>query len=282
MKDNVAGVVVLYNPGFEVLNNINTYRNQVDKLFIIDNSEIINATLIDQLQKLTGTEYTSNHSNLGIAAALNIAARLAINLNYKYLLTMDDDSLADDNLVIRLLANLKGQDDIAIVSPYQLDDRHPDYPVKSEIVEVDFVWTSGNLINLEAFAKTDGFREDYFIDYVDHEFCLRLKKMGYKIIRDDSILLQHNCGNTTRHRFFNDDSVFTTNHSPLRLYYRTRNRFVTQIIYKSFFPDYVKVDRIRLIKELLKIILYEKLKLRKLYMMAKGYWHYKRNRLGKY
>ena len=55
------------------------------------------------------------------------------------------------------------------------------------------------------------------MDYVDHEFCLRLQKIGYKIIQDDSILLKHNCGNISKHKFFGDD-VFTTNHSPIRLF----------------------------------------------------------------
>ena len=34
-----AGVVVLYNPDkMDVLNNINTYINHLDKLYLIDNS----------------------------------------------------------------------------------------------------------------------------------------------------------------------------------------------------------------------------------------------------
>lgn len=38
--------------------------------------------------------------------------------------------------------------------------------------------TSGMLIPLSLFGKIGMFREDYFIDSVDHEFCLRARAVA--------------------------------------------------------------------------------------------------------
>jgi rhamnosyltransferase len=281
LNTNVAAVVVLYNPGMQVINNITSFLYQVDRLYVVDNSEMINNDIVEEINKLSHTKYIRNNSNLGIAAALNIGAKLAINENYDYILTMDDDSIADDSLVKNLLHHITKSDGIAIVSPYQIDEQYPVVPKKLDSIHKDSVWTSGNLLNLKAFAKTDGFKEEFFMDYIDHEFCLRLQKIGYKIIQDDSILLRHKCGSISQHKFFTA-KVYTTNHSPVRLFYRTRNRFVTQKIYGSIFPEFVKRDRIEFVKELIKILLYEKLKSQKLVMIIKGYWYHKTNHLGKY
>ena len=72
MKTNVASVVVLYNPGIHVINNIKSFVNQVDKLFIVDNSERVNAEIVEQINRLSHTEYIFNKSNLGIASALKL------------------------------------------------------------------------------------------------------------------------------------------------------------------------------------------------------------------
>lgn len=45
METCLAGVVVLYNPGSDIVSNIKTYIDNVDKLYLIDNSLRIIGTI---------------------------------------------------------------------------------------------------------------------------------------------------------------------------------------------------------------------------------------------
>jgi len=283
MKDDIAAVVVLYNPGLQVLNNLNTYLNQVDKLFIIDNSEKINIVLVEKLQLLIRTEYICNNSNLGIAAALNIGARKAINEGYQYLLTMDQDSEAPPFMVSNLLECFSEDSKIALVSPHlqSPEGRNLIYLSTKHCEQVITAWTSGNLVKLKIYQISGGYREDFFIDYVDHEFCLRLNQMGFKIYTCYKTTLKHKLGRIEEKNLF-FRKAYPTNHSALRLYYRTRNRFYVKKIYKKNFPDFFKQDDKAFRHIFLKVILFENYKKMKLKFILKGYQDFRKNILGKY
>ena len=86
----LAGVVVWYNPSDKDVKNIESYIDELDKLYIFDNSEKKdNKNKVPTSKKI---EYISQHENLGIATALNITANKALGEGYLYLLTMDQDS----------------------------------------------------------------------------------------------------------------------------------------------------------------------------------------------
>lgn len=90
----LAACVVLYNPDDTIFENILTYGNYVDKLIVIDNSLKKNNLLIDKLNEIFESKliYINNNDNLGIATALNQACDKAIELKFKWILTMDQDS----------------------------------------------------------------------------------------------------------------------------------------------------------------------------------------------
>ena len=80
----LAGLVVLYNPKENIMDTINNYINEVDVLYLIDNSNSDNSNLFRN-EKI---KYIPNKSNLGIAVALNMGAKKAIKDGYDWLLTM--------------------------------------------------------------------------------------------------------------------------------------------------------------------------------------------------
>lgn len=41
---------------------------------------------------------------------------------------------------------------------------------------------SANLVNVEVYKKLGKYREEYFIDCVDYEYCLRARENQYSII----------------------------------------------------------------------------------------------------
>jgi len=277
---DIAGLVVLYNPDLDVLDNINTYINQVDKLFVIDNSDNINGSLVEKIQLFKKTKYICNNSNIGIAAALNIGVKKAIDDGFDLLLTMDQDSLISDNYINEMLKEFEKDNKIGVLSPYIVHIINPQKPIISEIENVTTAITSGSIIRLTAHKEIGGFLEKLFIDYVDNEYCLRMQSFGYKILRLNSVYIYHELGDVKSRKFL-FIKVFPTNHSPHRWYYRTRNRFYVYKIYKNQFPDYIKFDKRVFIKEIIKIILYEKNKIQKFKMIMYGYLDFKRNNFGK-
>lgn len=128
-----AGTIVLYDPNkAEVLENIDSYIDEIDKLYIIDNSLNDNSSLFVNYDKKI--EYVWNRDNLGIAKALNIAAGKAIKDGFSWLLTMDQDSKFEKG-TLRILEdyindNFNNNSKIAIVSPFHdtvlSDGNYPD------------------------------------------------------------------------------------------------------------------------------------------------------------
>ncbi|MHB8208270.1 glycosyltransferase, partial [Mucilaginibacter sp.] len=82
---NVCGVTVLYNADNTVIANIESYINDLDQLYVVDNSEPINEALIATLKKLPNCVYINNNGNKGIANALNVGAKLAVEAGATWL-----------------------------------------------------------------------------------------------------------------------------------------------------------------------------------------------------
>ena len=270
-KNSVAAVIVLYNPDTEIIRYIESVVSQVEQTYLIDNSE--NTVLsADILAKLPNTKYIKQPANLGIGAALNLGCHLAIEDHFFYILTMDQDTRLEEGTVSKLLSYFKLDEKIAIVSINHTPIE--EWKNSSEdFSRIDFAMTSGNLLSLSAFKASGDFREDFFIDFVDHEFCLRLRSLQYSILRINTVFAQHNLGKRSRREFCNL-SFFPTFHSPGRLYYRTRNRFVVNALYKGQFPDYYRGDKRRFFREIIEICLFEPNKFKKIKMIYKGYADY--------
>ncbi|MFT6404812.1 MAG: rhamnosyltransferase [Marinomonas primoryensis] len=278
------GVVVLYNPDESVWSNITSYIDHVGLLYVVDNSEQKNLILVDKIKNHPGTVYIDNELNLGIASALNRGAKEAMSHSATWLLTMDQDSRFDKTSLQTLVTfaySLPEDHKVGVLSPVH-KTVNADVPiVKDDIltVEVDSVMTSGNLIYLKAFQSVGGFLEKYFIDCVDHEYCLRLKLNSFKVVLHKESVLEHNLGDIEFISFLGR-KVYYTNHSAIRRYYITRNRLDLIIRYGRTFPLFSFNEFWKLVTEVSKIILFEKNKFRKVFFTMKGCWHFFFGRFG--
>ena len=271
----ICGVVIWYNPGTDELNNIKTYIDDVDKLFIIDNSNKNNLSMLDYIEcDKNKIEYISNMDNLGIAKALNIGCNMAINLGYKWVLTMDQDSkfpkLMASNYIENAIQKLKQDSNIAIFGLKISDNEH------EEQGYVDRVITSGNLLNLDAYTNVGGFDNELFIDEVDHDLSFKIIQHGYNIYKFNDVKLDHKIGNTKSFRILNMNFL-TMNHNYIRKYYIVRNRFIMRDRYANYTQSYLRLN----IVDFIKVILVEDDKIRKMKYMIKGYLDYKKGKLGK-
>jgi len=279
----LAATVVLYNPDISVLNNIRTYIDDIDLLIIADNSDIPNTQLLSKLKKLGNKiQLISFGENLGIAKALNTAARLAVDKGYSHLLTMDQDSSFDKINISYLkntaLKNIRMK--FAVIAPvFTLKtERVKRIRSNSEILdEVKSVITSGCILNLEVFNYVGGFCDKLFIDQVDHEFCLRARKKGYKtyILRD--CFLKHNLGESVNVKFL-FFKTRVTNHNYIRRYYMTRNGLYLAAHYWNEIPETIR----KMTADIFKMIIFEKNRIKKLRSVVLGIFDFIRCRYGKY
>lgn len=280
VTSGVAGMVTLYNSERDVLSRIGTYIGQVGKLYAVDNSEQPDTTFIESIVNLYPTvEYISNGGNKGIAYALNIAATAAIRDQFTYLLMMDDDSQTPANLVSTLyrIATESQADTVGIVSA-QSDpgvQRNDEQEVLTTI-------TSGSLLNLRAYQAVGPFLDDLFIDWVDHEYCFRLAKHGYRVLIANRIKLTHRLGVFKKKRLFGLIPVRWRSHSPTRLYYKFRNslyvmnRYRDQLKLSFVLPVYYELAR-----DVAKIVFIEEHKTVYLISIRRGLTDGYRKQIGK-
>ena len=142
--------------------------------------------------------------NLGLAAALNLGLA-ALPADTEAVLFLDQDSVIPDGLIEGLAKDLDDPG-IGVVGPSPVDaatgttyetfaGRH------GQLDDRDMVITSGMLLRRTCLERVPGFREDFFVDYADLDFCLKLKRSGVRIVRDMSLPLPHSIGDVRVHRF---------------------------------------------------------------------------------
>lgn len=287
----VVAIIVSYNPDKNLLDSVNLLISQVEKIIIVDNGSIeAKRKDISSIKDIDNEriEVIFNEENLGIATALNIGVREALKQGFNWILTMDQDSKASKDMVEKMFEVYNNIDEkerksILSIFPNFVDKRIQSIEENSvmntyEYVDADI--TSGNLVKAEVFDKVGFFDDSLFIDLVDTDFCMRLNEKNIKMIKVRDAILYHSLGESQSVK-----SIFgkfnTSNHSALRRYYMTRNRFYIWEKYKDLNSFTLNRDKKLFKKEFIKIILGEKDKVNKIKMVFKGYKDYKKGIRGK-
>lgn len=243
---DVAAVVVWYNPTEQFVNNLLTYQPFCKNIYIIDNSEKQDNSLL--AKKVPQCQYLWNHGNLGVAKALNQGCQQAMDDGFNWVMTMDQDSSWDKDQIRKYLERVRDNKDQSIVSfaPTPKNEtkttsvlgdikrkilKKTSFEEKTELL-VDRVITSGNIISLETWNQIGRFYEPLFIDEVDYEFCYRLKNKGFNITQYNNIQINQEIGEG------NGDFFPKLGHHGKRCYYIVRNSLYIRQTYPSFFFEY--------------------------------------------
>jgi rhamnosyltransferase len=274
-------VFVTYHPDAKFPERLARIVPQVAYIVIVDNGSTDEAvrTLRLLCESING-ELIANKENLGIATALNQGVGRAIEYGYAWALTLDQDSWPEADLVTTLAeiytthpnrqkVHMLGSNYRSAATGYIALDCDS---VLSNFAERKAVITSGSLMSLQAFEEIGQFRDDFFIDQVDDEYCLRLRAHSYMVIISCKPLIVHSLGNESRHKFLWKRPI-CSNQSPQRKYYITRNRVV---LYREYFfkeKQWVIQSLHSMFREIILILLYEDQKIAKLRSMALGVWH---------
>ncbi len=281
-KKEVAAVAVLYNPDDDVVDNLRECAPQVDRLYVVDNSEKpLPAELEHFLASEPGVEHVRLGENLGIARALNEGADRAREAGYRWLLTMDQDSRATPDMVRRLwlFATSGTVPRVGIVAARPDNPRRQEGPAEEWTI-VPSVMASGNLVSLAAWNEVGGMVEELFIDYVDTVFSLAMRHAGWSIVQLNGVVLHHRLGKSEVRRFLGVKMV-PTHHNHIRKYYIARNRAWMYSRYRKIFPEYILGDCVNILKEWTKLFLFEDRKWLKIRMSLRGLRDFRHGKLGK-
>jgi len=244
---SVCAGIILYNPDIKRLTQcIEAIEHQVASLVLVDNASD-NISEVEEI--LAGSSFVliKNDSNHGIAYALNQLVAHASDNGFEWIVTLDQDSICCESLVSKQLAAIENQEKIAMASPVIIDRGISELEEKNdeklpEIEDVTFCITSGCLTNVSAVQSIGGFNEWLFIDEVDREVSLRLLRAGYRLVRVNTVELQHEYGLKTVTRRILWKKVVYRNYSPFHVYYQTRN-----LVYmlRKYGSEYVPVPFLR-------------------------------------
>lgn len=259
--------------------SVESLRSQVDKILVVDNAST-NPESLSFLNKLSNDLSATiifNDINFGIAFALNQGITFAAEGQYDWILTLDQDSLAPVDYLqtmFRAYESCDEKESVAIISPvYQtstgLISFATNFSESSDYSIVKTTMTSGNLVKTVTFQKVGLFDESFFMDFVDHEFCLRIRSNKLLILESHKSILVHSLGDSKIHEFIGL-KVVTSGHSPLRRYYKYRNMVKTLKAYYWFDFLALAKDFKSLLFEPAKILLFEVDKVPKLTSIFKG------------
>jgi len=262
---------VFYNPTTENIKNIQSYIHGLEMLYVIDNSDDCSKSTKKALSIFGDqVEYFRMNGNQGIAKALNKGLTLAKKAGANFVLTMDQDSSFMDGgfqlLTDRLESfSSKERSKIGILSCNHFIEGYPFVVDSHELKVVDCVVTSGNLVNMQVYNEVGSFRDEFFIDEVDVEYCRRLKDAGFQVVVVNKAVLKHCLGDTKRHCFL-FLRFMCSHHNYIRRYYITRNRLLMVKLYPDLRWEYFFRNAV----SLLKIIMFESDKLRKISFFYEG------------
>jgi rhamnosyltransferase len=277
---SVCAVVVTYHPDAEFPTRLAGISRQVAAVVIVDNGSDAELAMLREAASDPRVTLLLNRENLGVARALNIGMQRAATLGLSMAVLFDQDTRVDDDLVETLLAihdsfpaGRLGLIGSGFRTPEgSAPEPKPDEAAAPPWLEVEYVITSGSLLPMAAYSTIGPFREEFFIDYVDLDYCKRAAALGLQVIQSRRALMTHSIGAPTHHRWL-WMTKSTTNHSADRRYYGARNKTVMLREYgHQRSGGWLLKSLLSCLKICKRVLLYEEAKIPKLRALLSGWW----------
>lgn len=278
MRNQICAVITTYRPKPFFVQCIKRVLPQVGKIIIVDDGESKNNVVL--LNKWFKDEknviFLHQLVNSGIASALNYGIKIAKDNNYEWVLTLDDDSFINLDMVeclCKYLDQIKGNKPIGLIgmkwSTQNYSTRDRKKLSSKKFLDKRGIITSGSLFSMSTYSAVGPFREEFFIDSVDYDFCMRARSKGFRVIQVQEYGFKHSLG---RNEIFKlgEIKIINTSHSPDRLYYTFRN---TNILAREYFlsdPLFSIALIISQLRTILKIIFLQNNKRIKLIYILRG------------
>jgi rhamnosyltransferase len=222
----ITAIATAYHPDERLLAVVEAAGESCTEVLVVDNTpggaELLRGALPERVRVLRPDR------NLGLAGALNLGLT-QVGADADGVLLLDQDSVLSEELVRRLVAHL-ADGTVGAAAPAPWDEERssfidPRTILRADVADRDAVITSGLVVRRSLVDELGGFREDFFVDCVDQDFCLRLRRTGMRIVQDKRVKLPHSLGEVREHRFL-IGHVRASHHPTWRLYWVIRNGVV--------------------------------------------------------
>ncbi len=236
----VVAIVIIYFPSETLLEKlISSLFKQIDKIILVNNTPSKSGLKGDF--RNTKSQIIQLNQNTGIAYAQNVGINKAIEEGAEYIILSDQDTIYPENYVSEMLKCFEDEK-VAAAGPMFVDTHTGNrqffivadkfrfkkiYP-KSGKHEVLQLIASGTMIKVSALKEIGFMREEFFIDWVDMEWCWRAIKKGYKLIGNADVIVYHQHGENSVSFLGKEITI----RKPWRYYYTIRNG-----IYLSVYSD---------------------------------------------
>jgi GT2 family glycosyltransferase len=247
---SIASITVAWN-GCDVLRGhlhaLLEQSRSLNEIIVVDNAS--NDGTVELLRRhfpsvtlLTLTE------NVGVGGGFSAGLKYAVEKGHDWFWLLDQDSVAAPIALQELLNGLGSvcatTARIGILASLPIHresgtehfgllwrDRFVPVPperAKQALCFVDLVLSSGSLIRREVVREIGFPREDFFIDFVDHEYNLRVRRHGYQIAVVRQSVLYHRLGDPrVKKSFAFGPSRLRSHQAAWRHYYMSRNEVFT-------------------------------------------------------
>lgn len=177
--------LILYHPDERLLKRLDLMVNLGFQVYVFDNAPFgTDSSCI--MQKSSNILYLTAGKNVGIGYALATLCATAYANGFSSLLYLDQDTSVSgttlefiDHIARSMPASTRHEYAALVFGGRPADDR--------SIQEVRLAISSGSLFNLSSLKDIGWHNENYFVDCVDYEFCLRARRFGFKIGRISNI-----------------------------------------------------------------------------------------------
>jgi rhamnosyltransferase len=294
IKDPVIAVVVAYHPkAGELKASVKSLLQNFKAIVVVWNGP--HPLKTPTLLKDKRIHLLDMKDNVGLAKALNEGIAKAFQLGATWIYLSDQDSTISRDfkkLMLEYSGHIPKGLKVATIGPCYFNEITHDKnrfiqmrllrmnrvnPSLDKLyLEAEYLITSGSFLSRAVFLEVGPMREELFIDFIDIEWGLRAKRMGYQSIALPKVMIHHRLGDFG----FNFLGMTFPIHSPLRIYYFFRN--ATYLYKKRYISlNWKVVDGSRNIFRFLFYVVLVKPRLKYMRMALLGTYHGIIGRMGK-
>lgn len=210
------------------------------EIIVVDNGSI-DSTGDSVRNQYPGIRYIRSEKNLGVAGGRNLGLRKARG---EYLLILDNDTIVPQGAIESLIDYLESHKDVGLVAPRligpegetQLSARpYPGIWAKMRSVlgilpkasespedsEPCYVIGAAQMFRRKVYEKVGALDDKIFYGPEDADFCIRVRKAGYRVVYHPAVAIRHEYRRISRKNPFSRMAMI---HARALLYFYCKHR----------------------------------------------------------